>query len=30
MKAQAGSKIINLGSAYVDSAFNYTKNGLDY
>ena len=30
MKAQAGSEIINSGSAYVDSTFNYTKNGLNY
>ena len=26
MKAQAGSEIINSGSAYVDSTFNYAKN----
>ena len=30
MKTQAGSEIINSGSAYVDSTFNYTKNGLNY
>jgi thioredoxin 1 len=30
MKAQAGSEIINSGSAYVDSTFNYTKNRLSY
>lgn len=30
MKTQAGSEIINSGSAFVDSTFNYTKNGLNY
>ena len=30
MKAQAGTEIINSGSAYVDSTFNYTKNGVNY
>ncbi len=30
MKAQAGSEIINSGSAYVDSTFNYKKNRLNY
>lgn len=30
MKAQAGSEIANSGSAYVDSTFNYTKNGQGY
>lgn len=30
MKAQAGSEIINSGSAYVDSTFNYRKNGQGY
>jgi len=27
MKAQAGSEITNSGSAYVDSTYNYTRNG---
>ncbi|HCY42189.1 MAG TPA: hypothetical protein DHV48_12680 [Prolixibacteraceae bacterium] len=30
MKAQAGSEIIHSGSAFVDSTFNYTKNGKSY
>ena len=30
MKAQAGSEIIHSGSAYVDSTFNYAKNGKNY
>lgn len=30
MKEQAGSEIINLGSAYIDSTFNYTKSGQNY
>lgn len=30
MKEQAGSEIANSGSAYVDSTFNYTKNGQGY
>jgi thioredoxin 1 len=30
MKAQAGSEIIHSGSAYVDSTFNYIKNGKSY
>jgi len=30
MKAQAGIEIIKSGSAYVNSTFNYTKNGLSY
>jgi len=30
MKAQAGSEIINSGSAYVDSTFNYKMNGLSF
>jgi thioredoxin 1 len=30
VKAQAGSEIQNSESAFVDSAYNYTKNGLSY
>ena len=30
MKTQAGSEIANSGLAYVDSTFNYTKNGQGY
>ena len=30
VRSQAGSEVINSGSAYVDSTFNYTKNGLNY
>ena len=30
IKAQAGSDIQNSESAFVDSAYNYTKNGLSY
>lgn len=30
MKTQAGPEITNSGLAYVDSAFNYTKNGQGY
>lgn len=30
MKEQAGSEIINSGSAYVDSTFNYKKSGQNY
>lgn len=28
MKTQAGPEIINLGSAYIDSTFNYSKQLL--
>ena len=30
MKAQAGSENTNSGAAFVDSAFNYVKNGQNY
>ena len=30
MVTQAGSEVINQGSAYVDSTFNYAVNGLSY
>ncbi len=30
IKAQAGSEIQNSESAFVDSAYNYAKNGLNY
>ncbi|HAQ21821.1 MAG TPA: hypothetical protein DCR40_21715 [Prolixibacteraceae bacterium] len=30
MKAQAGSEIIHSGSAFVDSTYNYAKNGKNH
>jgi len=30
IKTQAGSEIVATESAFVDSAYNYTKNGLSY